>query len=67
MMKEKKKNLVVHICVLSGRNERLQLKSCNILVRKYLFLKNYVISEGVVSHNVLNTINSSPVKITLFL
>ena len=31
----------------------LGLKSFNIWVRNYLFLKNYVTSEGAVSHNVL--------------
>ena len=39
--------------VLSNKNKRLQLKSFNIIVRNYLFLINYVTSEGVVSHNVL--------------
>ena len=34
-------------------NKRLQLKSFIIWVRNYLFLKNYVTSEGAVSHNVL--------------
>ena len=29
------------------------LKSFNIWVRNYLFLKNYITSEGAVSHNVL--------------
>ena len=48
MMKEKN-TLVGQICVLSDRNKRLLA----ILVRNNLFLKNYVTSEGVVSHNVL--------------
>ena len=34
-------------------NKRLQLKSFIILVKSYLFLKNYVSSEGAVTHNVL--------------
>ena len=34
-------------------NKRLQLKYFIIWVRNYLFLKNYVTSEGAVSHNVL--------------
>ena len=38
-------------------NKRLQLKS--YLSENYLFLKNYVISEGSVSHNVLYYIISS--------
>ena len=29
------------------------MKSFNILVRSYLFLKNYATLEGAVSHNVL--------------
>jgi hypothetical protein len=42
MMKEKTPLLDKFVCFQLG-----------ILVRKYLFLKNYVTSEGVVSHNVL--------------
>ena len=29
------------------------MKSFNICVRNYLFLKNYITSEGAVAHNVL--------------
>ena len=28
--------------------------NCNILVRNYLYLKNYVTSEGAISHTILN-------------
>ena len=39
-------------------------KSFIILVRNYLFLKNYVTSEGVISHDVLYDINSYPMLVT---
>ena len=52
---ERKHTLVEWICVPSDRNKRLldSWKSFNILVRNYLFLKIYAISEGAVSHDVL--------------
>ena len=34
-------------------NKKLQLKSFDIWVRNYLFLKNYYTSEGTASHTVL--------------
>ena len=46
--KEKQNTLVVQNSVLSDRK-----KYFIILVRYYLFLKNYVTSEGAISHNVL--------------
>ena len=51
-MKEKTPLLHKFVC-FQMPNKRLQLKSFNIWVRNYLFLKNYVTSEGAVSHNVL--------------
>ena len=48
MMKEK--TLLDKFCVLLDRNIRLL---ANILARNHFFLKNYVTSEGVVSHKVL--------------
>ena len=47
---ERKNTRVGRICVLSDKNKRLLAGS---LLLFYLFLKNYVTSEGVVSHNVL--------------
>ena len=34
-------------------NSEVLKSNSNILVRNYFFLKNYVTSEGAVSHNVL--------------
>ena len=51
-MKEKTPLLHNFVC-FQMHNKRLQLKSFIIWVRNYLFLKNYVTSEGAVSHNVL--------------
>ena len=57
----------------NGRKTPLSHKLCaftclnlnlNILVRNYFFLKIYVTSEGVVSHNVLYTPNNSPLLVT---
>ena len=50
MMKEKK-TVVGRICVLSGKIKILVARSVIVLVRNYLFLKNYVTSKGIVSHN----------------
>ena len=49
---ESKNNLVGRICVISDRNKRLLARNI-FLVRNYLFLKNYITSEGVVFHHVL--------------
>ena len=37
----------------SKSNSEVSKSNSNILVRNYFFLKNYVTSEGDVSHNVL--------------
>ena len=54
----KKKMLVAYIFMLSDAWDKLHsgqksFSDSNILLRNDLFLKNYVTSEGVVSHNVL--------------
>ena len=50
----KKNALFAQICVLSDSNKRLQAWSLLIFwVRINIFLKNYITSEGAVSHNVL--------------
>ena len=38
----------------SKYNSEVSKSNSNILVENYFFLENYVTSEGVVSHNVLN-------------
>ena len=53
---EEKTPLSHKLCAFRCLNSRPQLRSriqFNILVRNYFFLKNYVTSEGAVSHNVL--------------
>ena len=45
--------LFTEVLSFKTHNKRLQLKSFVIWVRNYLFLKDYVTSEGAVSHNVL--------------
>ena len=50
---EEIKSLVAQFVCFQMHNKRLQLKSFNILVRNYLFFKNYITSEGAVSQHVL--------------
>ena len=52
-MKEKNTLLLHDFVCFQMQNKRLQLKSFIIWVRNDLFLKNYVTSEGVISHNVV--------------
>ena len=52
-MKKKKIPLLHYFVSFQMHNKRLRLKYIIIWVRNYLFLKNYVISEGAVFHNVL--------------
>ena len=51
------------VCFQMHYKRLYQLKSFIICVMNYLFLKNYITSEGAVSHNVI-TINSSPLLVT---
>ena len=44
----------------NSKSKVLEIK----FVENYLFLENYVTSEGAVSHNVLYTINLSPLLVT---
>ena len=53
IMRRKKTPLSQIFVCFQMSNKRLQLKSVTIGVRTYLFVKNYVASEGAVSHNVL--------------
>ena len=52
-MKENTPLFYKFVCFQMPVNKASGLKSFNIWVRNYLFLKNYVTSEGAVSHNVL--------------
>ena len=66
IMKDRKKKhpccvvLCAFRCIIKGFSWSLFI----IWVRNYLFLKNYVTWEGFFSHNVLYTMNSSPLLIT---
>ena len=51
------------VCFLMPQKASGQ-KSFNIRVRNYLFLKNYVTSEGAVSHNVVYYQQLSPLTVT---
>ena len=44
-------NVLAFRCIINGR--RQEVLKCCFLVKRYLYLKNYVTSEGAISQNVV--------------
>ena len=60
----KKKHPWTNLCAFKWNKRLLARSLFIIIVRNYLFFKNYNTSEGVVSHNVIYYTNSSPMIVT---